>query len=145
MRQLSVETKESIVQQALNRGSKSLVKIAQENNIGYSTLQKWIKRVHSGESLERRTCGNGSITQQSRKEQFNHLLATSGLDDVSLGKYCREHGIYSHQLTTWQKSFMSSSGTTTQSQQSELKKLREANKQLQKELRRRHLGSNFTV
>ena len=138
MRQLSIETKEAIVQQALNRDSKTLEQIARENNIGYSTLQKWIKRVQAGESLERCNTRSSRMEQPSRKERFNHLLATYGLDEVSLGKYCREHGLYSHQLTTWQESFMSSPDkNTNHTQQSELKKLRDANKQLQKELRRK--------
>lgn len=138
MRQLSLENKEAIVQQVLSRGTKSIKLIAKENNIGYSTLQKWIKKIHNGQSLERTNIRNVGSNRQSRTAQFNHILATHNLDEVSLGKYCRKHGFYSHQLTTWRKFFMSSShNPTNQSQQSELKKLREANKQLQKELQRK--------
>lgn len=138
MQQLSIETKEAIVQQALNRDSKTLEQISRENNIGYSTLQKWIKRVQSGQSLGRRNTRKRGMNQPSPEARFKHILATHGLDEVSLGKYCREHGLYSHQLTTWQESFMSTSANNiNHTQQSELKKLREANKQLQKELRRK--------
>ena len=137
MRHLSLETKEAIVRQALNRGSKPLDVIAKENNIGYSTLHKWVKKVREGLPLGRATKGRHASQPISRAEQLKHILATHNLDEVSLGKYCREHGIYSHQLTTWQESLMFTPENKNSIEQSELKKLREENKQLQKELRRK--------
>lgn len=138
MQKLSLATKEAIVQQALNRGTKPLELIARENNIGYSTLQKWIRKVSQGQPLTRASKSKHGANVRSQTEQFNHILATHNLDEVSLGKYCRKHGIYSHQLKTWRESFMSSPQKTKNPNQSlELKQLRDENKRLQKDLRRK--------
>ena len=137
MSQLSSEAKEAIVLKALNRGDTTLESIAQANNIGYSTLQKWLKRHQEGIPLGRKTNQSKSSHGLTRTEQFNHLLATSKLDDVSLGKYCREHGLYSHQLTAWRDAFMTTPNSKTPAEQTELKKLKKENQQLQKELRRK--------
>lgn len=137
MSHLSAEAKEAIVLKALNRGETTLESIAHANNIGYSTLQKWIKRHQAGIPLGRQTTPNKSSNALTRVEQFNHLLSTSGLDDVSLGKYCREHGLYSHQLTAWRNAFMTAPNSKTHVEQTELKKLKKENQQLQKELHRK--------
>jgi len=135
--QLSSEAKETIVLKALNRGETTLESIARANNIGYSTLQKWIKCHRDGIPLERKTNQSKSSNALTRTEQFNHLLATSKLDEVSLGKYCREHGLYSHQLTAWRDAFMTTPNGKKHAEQTELKKLRKENQQLKKDLRRK--------
>lgn len=134
---LSLEAKEAIVLKAINRGSQTVESIARGNNVGASTLQKWLRRYREGKPLDGSTRRSSTSTVLSRAEQFKHILATHKLDDVSLGKYCREHGLYSHQLTQWRETCMQTPQTNHYPQQAEFKQLKAENKQLQRELRRK--------
>lgn len=136
MVQLTREGKEAIVLKALNRGDKTIESVAQAGNISTSTLHKWLALYKEGKPLSmRRTPHQKGI---SRAEQFEHLLATHDLDETDLGAYCREHGLYSHQLTQWREEMMSANTNTTDKQQRlEMKKLRDETKRLQRELRRK--------
>ena len=138
MSHLSVEAKEAIVQQVLNRGTKSIRSIAESNNIGLSSLQKWVRAYREGHPINGKPASKALTHGLGRAEQFQHILATHTLDDVSLGKYCREHGLYAHQLTKWREVFMAHPKNDTNSQhQSTLNKLKHENKQLQQELSRK--------
>ena len=46
MGHISIELKESIVKKALNRGSSSIESVAKANNVGVSSLCKWLKRYY---------------------------------------------------------------------------------------------------
>ena len=71
-------------------------------------------------------------------ERFKHLQATVGQDDVTVGAYCRKHGLYSHQLTAWEKDFMTQKKPdNNQAQLAECKALRGEVKSLKKLLSRK--------
>jgi len=134
MRQLTQEAKKTIVGKALNRKDKTLSEIAKEYSIGLSTLEKWIRQHKDGKPNIQ--AGEApSSAQLTREEQFEHLLATSKLDDVRLGAYCRERGLYSFQLQQWKNEFMSHDNK--QKTQSELKALKSENKLLKQDLSRK--------
>ncbi len=138
MQQLSLEAKESIVLKAINRGTTSMKSIAESNNVSLSTLYQWLKQSREGQPLKDKGKSSSTNNELTRSEKFNHILTTSQLDEVSLGAYCREHGIYSHQLTQWRESFMSNPVTAINPKiQSELKTLREDKKRLERDLRRK--------
>jgi transposase-like protein len=127
MTQLSAEAKEAIVQQALTRKGKSVASIAKMNGIGGSTLHKWLRKARMGESF----LTVNESAPDSKAEQLRHLIATAKLDDEALGVYCRQHGIYSHQLTQWKVNFMSDTPSVKQhSAQAELKQVKAENKRL---------------
>jgi len=138
MKRLSEEAKKSIVEKALTRNGKGLSEIASLHNIGYSTLQKWIIKYKTGVADSRNSNKSSVNSQITRSEQLQHLLATSKLDEIALGAYCREHGLYSFQMQQWKNEFMSQSDNQNkQDQQSELKALRAENKLLKQDLRRK--------
>jgi transposase len=139
MAHLSPEVKEVIVLKAINPGSKSLGLIAQENSAGYSSPQKWLRNYRDGKPLQTRSKGGDATTRElTPAEQFDHILATHTLDEVSLGQYCRQHGLYSHQLTQWRESFMKTQQSNSDLKlRVELKALKAENKQLNRELRRK--------
>jgi len=137
MQKLSQEAKEVIIQKALNRGDSSLEQIAKSNNIGYSTLQKWLKAFRDADLISPPLKSNSPTANLTNAIKFNHILKTSELDDPDLGRYCREHGLYSHQLQTWREQFMSDKDNKKETPQSEVKSLKLENKRLQKELQRK--------
>lgn len=138
MRYLTHDARKTIVEKALNRKNKTLSEIANEHNVGRSTLDNWL-RLHRNGKLNTITGASfAPSTQLPRSEQFEHLLATSGLDDAELGVYCRERGLYSFQLQQWKNEFMShDNNQKKQETQSELKTLRTENKLLKQDLYRK--------
>ena len=138
MNLLSLEAKEALVLKVINRGSKTVKSIAEAHNIGFSTLQEWMRRYRVGQPLVTEAAKPTKRATLMRAEQFQHIVSTSGLDEVSLGKYCRKHGIYSHQLTEWREFFMNTEAHKNSPKElAEIKKLKEENKRLQRELRRK--------
>ena len=137
MQQKSESVKQAIIQKALNRKDQSLTEIAAENNVGYSTLQRWIKNaVEKAPESAIKTGKSGSFLTQEQKIQV--LLETANLDELSIGAYCRERGLYRHHIDEWKKSVMTENHSQKQQQQTQLlKKLQAENKELKKDLRRK--------
>ena len=135
MIKISVELKAVIVQKALSRGSATLESIARANNIGISTLSRWITQFRSGELQVKD--GAVKLGYATAADRLQHLLNTASLDDAALGSYCREHGLYSHQLTQWKDAMSTDHNDKNKLQSEELKVLRAENKSLKKELNRK--------
>ena len=134
---LTVEAKQMIVAKTLNRNGKGIAEIAVSHNVGYSTLQKWIRENREGKL----TVNESKITvgELAPAERLAHLIATGSLDEAGLGAYCRERGLYSFQLQEWKKEFMTHSKTPKQHQKSssELKALKEENARLKQDIKRK--------
>lgn len=137
MQQLSKEAKEVIIQKALSRDDSSLESIAKANNVGYSTLSRWLKVYKEDLAANQPLETNQSSVKLTKAIKFNHVVATAQLDEPELGRYCRENGLYSHQLQTWREQFMSEKDIKKENNQAELKSLKLENKRLQKELQRK--------
>ena len=141
MPQLSIDAKRSIIQQALHRRNRKISEIAAANNIGHSTLNRWLQRYKQGVVPENKKGSSaakntGSLTAS---EKFDHILATHGLSDVKLGEYCRRHGLYAHELEDWKSEVISSenSDDTSKALKAELTTLKAENKKLERELKRK--------
>lgn len=138
MAHLPIEAKKAIMAQVLSRGSKAIHEIARENNVGYSTVQKWLKREREGNPLQteryRQQPGNHGQTSP-----LEHILATKGLDEQAIGAYCRSHGIHSFQLQQWRDELMKHNGNkeVKAKESAETKALRNEINALKKELRRK--------
>ena len=139
MKRIPLELKESIIQKVLMEQGKgrTLRELADLHQIGYSTLHKWLKRSKdeaSSKPLQKPT----TPSKVSAAERFKHVLATASLDEKALGVYCREQGLYSHQIQQWKDSFMTQQPPAKDTAlQAELKALRAENKILKKNLHRK--------
>lgn len=69
MGHLSIDSKHAIVQKALERNGRSLKELAQSHNIGYSTLQKWIRRYRNNVKIT--TIADKSNKTLSQAKNFN--------------------------------------------------------------------------
>ena len=137
MARITVEGKEAIIKKALERGDKSLREIAEANNVGYSSLLKWLRLSLEGKPLSSRVTINNAT--KSEIHPLKHLLATAGLDEQAIGAYCREQGIYSYQLQQWQDEIMANNGNPKPTKErSELKALRDEIQCLKKDLDRKN-------
>jgi len=126
--------KEQAVQKALTRGSVSLKKIAEELNIGYSTLESWIRN-YKKMNPER---DKGRRPQDwTKEEQLQAIIDTSAMDAEQRNRHCREKGLFPHQLDTWRVNFTQPEKTAATTHQAEIKALKEESVLLQKEIRRK--------
>jgi len=99
MSKLSREAKEAIVRKTLSRSGKTVREIAKENDVGYSTLNRWLQNFREGEPLpQRKPAKPKPPNKQNENLPLKHVLATANLDEQTVGAYCRENGIYQFQL-----------------------------------------------
>lgn len=132
----SVEFREQVIEKALSSGQGQEV-LAEECGIGRSTLQKWLR--------DYRNSGVQSLAKQERRpadwsveERYAALLETEGLSEEEVGRWCRGHGLHTHQLKRWrQDAMVGTGGKRATAEQAEARRLREENRSLKKELRRK--------
>ena len=139
MAHLTREAKESIIARALSGSDISLQQIAEESNVSYSTLQRWLSRAREGLPLNNRRRGSPLLKGQGQTPPLQHLLATARLDELAVGVYCREQGIHSFQLKQWQDELMKhgNNKNTSPKKSAELNELRNEVKRLKKDLNRK--------
>jgi len=99
---------EAFIEQALvkvySRGSRSVKSVADDLNVNHHTLKYWMKNKVV-------TIKNEPTAREKRPqdwtaaEQFAALRATHGLTGETLQAWCREHGIFPHDLTGWEAAF----------------------------------------
>jgi transposase len=130
MRHITEETKQAIVKKILNNKDQTITEIALANNVSRPALYRWIKRFkEDGKLIVHREPASGLSTTLA--ERFKHLQATIGQESAMVGAYCRQHGLYPHQLTQWEADFMTSTVNPKKHQSNtELKELRAENKSL---------------
>ncbi|MGQ0601160.1 MAG: transposase [Anaerolineales bacterium] len=72
----------------------------------------------------------------TRVQRLDALLETHGLSDEERGAWCRERGVHSHQLEHWRRELIEGAQESGESAV-ERRTLREENRALKKELRRK--------
>ena len=136
MERYSVGLREKVIEEGLSSG-KSLRALAEEFGIGYSTLGKWLR--------DYRNSGVQPLVKKEKRpqdwtveERYAALLETGQLNEEDVGRWCREHGVHTHQLSRWRQDAMAGTdGKTATAEQAETRRLREQVKELKKELRRK--------
>ncbi len=136
MERYSVGFREKVIEEGLNSGKSHRV-LAEEFGIGYSTLGKWLR--------EYRNSGEQPLAKKEKRPQdwsvearYAALLETGQLSEEEVGRWCREHGLHTHQLSRWrQDAMVGTGGNKATAEQAETRRLREENRSLKKELRRK--------
>ena len=130
------------VEKALNRGSEvSLQRIADELGVSISALSRWTLKAREHElELEPVNAMNKAKRPQdwTLEERLDSVIACASLGEDSLGEYCREQGIFHHHVKQWKTDFVTSKGQSQElSLVSDMKRLKEENKALVKEVNRK--------
>ena len=99
---------EAFIEQALvkvySRGSRSIKSVAEDLNVNHHTLKYWMKNkvvINKDAPPVREKCPK----DWTPAEQFAALQATYGLSDEALQAWCRERGVFAHQLSSWETAF----------------------------------------
>ena len=128
----------AFVDQALvkvfSRGDRPVSSVADDLNMKYHTLKSWMKR----ESVSKR---NGLAKKEKRpqdwsaEEQLRALQESHALSGDALTAWCREHGVFAHNLSEWKTAFCAENKAL--SGHRELRVLKDENDQLKRELVRK--------
>lgn len=129
--------KEQALAKVLGRSSDQSVRsIAADLGMNLGTLRGWMKQaLRDGRSAAGKTLASADWTPAQR---LLALHESHGLGEESLNAWCRERGIFAHDLTQWRTDFCESAGAAERREESEeLRQLRQTNLQLQRDLNRK--------
>jgi transposase-like protein len=125
---------EQAVVKLISRGERSVQAVATDLNINYHTAKYWIKRAllnkaASAPAKERRP------QDWSAQEQLVALHETHCLEGDGLHAWCRERGLFAHNLTSWRMAFCETTKAAPGTR--ELRALKDQNEQLRRDLVRK--------
>lgn len=129
---------EAFIEQALtkiySRGDRTVQSVADDLNVKYHTIKNWMKRTVV-EKIGVTITKEKRPQDWSNAEQLLALHETHGLSGESLHAWCREKGLFNHNLTNWRAAFCAmdkaSPGT------GEIRTLKAENENLKRELLRK--------
>lgn len=128
--------KETVVKRALQSDDPQKL-IAKDAGIGYSTLQKWLRqyRQHADTPIPQ---NEKRPKDWSAEERLNALIETAPMTPQEKAAWCRQKGLYSHQLDQWRQHIVAGKGVKESARSSTAsRQLRAENNALKKELRRK--------
>ncbi|MGF6298014.1 transposase-like protein [Paraburkholderia sp. WC7.3d] len=133
----SVEFREQALAKVLQRGNRSVGTVASELNMNVLTLRKWI-RVSNAANRNQGPIDARRPEDWSLEERLLALQQSHGLSDEALNAWCRERGLFAHHLDQWRAQFCSAStASSARANAPEMRELKQANAQLQRELKRK--------
>ena len=138
--QHSEEFREQALSKVRQRGTRSVSDIAEELNMSGGTLRKWWGRSNAGTAVVAPTAELPSDLPAESWSAAQRLLAlhrTHGLSGAALHAWCREKGLFEHQLITWHDAFCAVASPESRESKLAVRELQTRNDGLQRELRRK--------
>lgn len=129
----------AFIEQALvkvySRGDRSIISVANDLNIDYDRLRYWMKK----QSMM--TNGTEPVKEKrlqdwTAEEQLTALQESHGLTGEALQAWCRERGLFAHNLISW-KAVFCAGGQKAMPKVLEIKTLKDENAKLKRELVRK--------
>lgn len=135
----SQEFKEHALSKAQTRGTRTLNDIASELNLPLGTLKGWLKQSTQTRKREKELAVLPTATAASHwsaEQRLSALLQSHGLSGEALHAWCREKGVFEHQLRQWHHDF-SQSGKPNNAGDAALRQAKQKNDHLERQLRRK--------
>jgi transposase-like protein len=126
--------KEEVVRKILTRGNRTIADMAAELNVPYHSVRNWLRNPKMAH-LHRPSSGEKRAQEWSAEQRLQALLDTSQLSTEALNAWCRERGIFAHQLQAWKAELCMP--TKSASEATEIRKLKGDLAALQRELNRK--------
>ena len=138
----SPEFKEQALLKARHRGTRSVISIADELNMAAGTLRKWLQSASktTGMTTSRMPAIAALDSPASAWTPAQRLMALQqsyALDDAARAGWCREHGVFEHQLAQWHQAFCTPAVPAAREAPGEFRELQRQHEQLQRQLRRK--------
>ena len=139
----AAEFKEQALTKARQRGKRTLESVANELSMSLGTLKQWLKvpskKNRSIQAVEPLPLGV-STSAWTADQRMQALLESYALSGTTLHAWCREKGLFEHQLTQWRESFCSPAASVAPESRESKAALRELQSKydvLQRELLRK--------
>ena len=98
--------REQALRKVLERGERTIRAVAGDLGLKIGTLKGWMKEARrQGRQLDA-VADAGPADAQTPAGRLDLLLASAGLSAEQLQAWCRERGIYAHQLAAWKTAFV---------------------------------------
>lgn len=122
------------------RADKSVGTIAQELGMSEGTLRKWVTNANRKERAATPEAALPIDVAASAWSAAQRLLAlqeTHALSGPELHAWCRQRGLFAHQLSAWREAFCASAPTPPRDSKAALRELQVKCDKLQRELTRK--------
>jgi transposase-like protein len=128
--------KEQALRKVFARSSDQTVEaIAIDLNMNVGTLRGWMKNASRDEKNPPPKSAHAA--DWTAAQRLLALHESHDLKDEALNAWCRERGLFAHDLTKWRSDFCASPAATSREESQELRQLRQTNQQLQRDLNRK--------
>ncbi|MDD4941959.1 MAG: transposase [Rhodoferax sp.] len=131
----TTEFKEQARRKAHERGPKRLQDIAEELELSLGTLKNWLKP--SDLNHEMVLPSSTSANSWTAAQRLTALNESHGLKDQELHAWCRERGVFEHQLRQWEREFCQIDKPVATAVDAALRQAKHKSEQLERELRRK--------
>lgn len=133
--------KENMVAKLLTPNGPSVIELSKSAKVPISTLYQWISNAKRKVTVKKDEDNNSSPVRPqnwSTQAKLNAVIETASMSEKELGLYCRKNGLYTHHLEQWKQAFIDGAKpSVAKENRQEYLKLKEENKQLERELRRK--------
>ena len=126
---------EQALQKAYSRGDRTIMSVAADLNMSHHALRYWMKKksILAGSPASKKEKRPSDWTVE---EQLQALHESHTLSGEQLQAWCRERGLFPHNLTSWKAAFCAGSKETAP-KVGEVKSLKDENVKLKRELVRK--------
>lgn len=136
----SIEFQEQALIKVRERGTRSVQDVANDLNMPAGTLRKWLSK----SSEKDRTAGLSVLLPDDlpvqawgASQRLQALNETHAMNPTQLHAWCREKGLFEHQLKAWREAFCSAPVSDVRESKAALRELQVKHEGLQRELRRK--------
>ena len=136
----SIQFQEQALSKVRERGPRSVQDVANDLNMSVGTLRKWISKSNQ------KTASNTHSAQLPKNlpalswapaQRLQALLETHAMAAPQLSAWCREKGLFEHQLQSWREAFCTAPAGESRESKAALRALQVQHEALQRELRRK--------
>lgn len=134
----SAKFREQALAKARARGQRTVESVADELNLSVHTLKGWLRTStkRPATPVDVALPSEGMASTWSAAQRFQALMQSHALQGEALNAWCREHGVFAHQLVQWRQDFCSPP-RESRDNRAELRELQGRHEQLQRELHRK--------
>ncbi len=137
----TIEFREQALIKVRERGTRSVQDVANDLHMAVGTLRKWLSKSNQekGEVSELAAQLPDDLPAQSwgAAQRLQALLETHAMSQTQLHAWCREKGLFEHQLKAWRDAFCSAPASDSRESKAALRELQTRHEGLQRELRRK--------
>jgi hypothetical protein len=136
----SIEFQEQALVKVRERGTRRVQDVANDLNMNVGTLRKWTSKSNrkaAASSPVARLPDDLPAQSWGPAQRFQALLETHAMPAMQLHAWCREKGLFEHQLKAWRAAFCSTPASDTRETKAALRELQTKHEGLQRELRRK--------